>query len=80
MPSLPAMLSRGLSLLHRQLAEVELSSDPDNLPPRSRLFLVVPKQADPQQIQVSVRGWGFWGGVEEGGSGLSLCGSLEANS
>ncbi|KAF5828332.1 hypothetical protein DUNSADRAFT_17777, partial [Dunaliella salina] len=44
--------TRGLSLLHRQLAEVELSSDPDNLPPRSRLFLVVPKQADPQQIQM----------------------------
>jgi hypothetical protein len=32
--------------------EPEISSDPDNTPPRSRLFIVVPKQADPQQIQV----------------------------
>lgn len=31
----------------------ELSSDPDNVPPRSRLFVVVPKQADPQEIKVS---------------------------
>ncbi|PNH11784.1 RNA-binding protein 45 [Tetrabaena socialis] len=31
-------------------AEQEISSDPDNIPPRSRLFIVVPKQADPQQI------------------------------
>ncbi|KAG1681154.1 hypothetical protein FOA52_015597 [Chlamydomonas sp. UWO 241] len=31
--------------------DLELSSDPDNMPPRSRLFIVVPKQADPMQIQ-----------------------------
>ncbi len=34
-------------------AEQEISSDPDNIPPRSRLFIVVPKQAEPQQINVS---------------------------
>lgn len=34
--------------------EQEISRDPDNLPPRSRLFIVVPKQSDAQQIQVSV--------------------------
>jgi hypothetical protein len=32
-----------------------LASDPDNLPPRSRLFIVVPKAADAQVIQVSER-------------------------
>lgn len=32
--------------------EMELSSDPDNVPPRSRLFLVVPKLSDTKQIQV----------------------------
>ena len=37
-------------------AEQEISSDPDNIPPRSRLFIVVPKQADPQQINVGARG------------------------
>lgn len=31
---------------------MELSSDPDNMPPRSRLFVVVPKQADPGRILV----------------------------
>jgi hypothetical protein len=35
----------------------EISSDPDNLPPRSRLFIVVPKQAEAQQIAVSAA-WG----------------------
>lgn len=34
----------------RPMEQPELSSDPDNIPPRSRLFLVVPKQADPQQL------------------------------
>ena len=37
----------------RPMEQPELSSDPDNIPPRSRLFLVVPKQADPQQLNVS---------------------------
>jgi hypothetical protein len=32
-------------------SEPEISSDPDNVPPRSRLFIVVPKQADSMQIQ-----------------------------
>ncbi|KXZ53325.1 hypothetical protein GPECTOR_7g1219 [Gonium pectorale] len=35
-------------------AEQEISSDPDNIPPRSRLFIVVPKQADPSQINDSM--------------------------
>lgn len=35
--------------------EQELSNDPDNVPPRSRLFIVVPKQAEPQNIQVRWR-------------------------
>lgn len=30
----------------------EVSSDPDNVPPRSRLFIVVPKQSEAQKIQV----------------------------
>lgn len=34
--------------------EQELSNDPDNVPPRSRLFIVVPKQADSQSIQVRI--------------------------
>ncbi|CAD7701449.1 unnamed protein product, partial [Ostreobium quekettii] len=34
----------------RQL-DLELAFDPDNVPPRSRLFLVVPKTADPQAIK-----------------------------
>lgn len=34
----------------KHVTEQEISSDPDNIPPRSRLFVVVPKQADPQQI------------------------------
>lgn len=42
---------RGVTPTNQQL-ELEISSDPDNVPPRSRLFLVVPKQADAQQIQV----------------------------
>jgi hypothetical protein len=36
----------------RPMEQPELSSDPDNIPPRSRLFLVVPKQADPHQLNV----------------------------
>jgi hypothetical protein len=32
--------------------EDQLSSDPDNMPPRSRLFLVVPKTAEARVIQV----------------------------
>jgi hypothetical protein len=35
--------------------EQEAAGDPDNLPPRSRLFLVVPKTADGQLIHV--RSW-----------------------
>eukprot|EP00882_Tetradesmus_deserticola_P025144 GHRQ01027603.1.p2 GENE.GHRQ01027603.1~~GHRQ01027603.1.p2 ORF type:complete len:206 (+),score=63.03 GHRQ01027603.1:79-696(+) len=35
--------------------EQEVPSDPDNVPPRSRLFLVVPKTADGQLIHV--RSW-----------------------
>ncbi|KAG2484367.1 hypothetical protein HYH03_016783 [Edaphochlamys debaryana] len=38
-------------------AEQEISSDPDNIPPRSRLFIVVPKQADPQQINDAMSGY-----------------------
>ncbi len=37
----------------KPMPELELSSDPDNVPPRSRLFIVVPKLCEPQQIQVS---------------------------
>ena len=33
-------------------ATLEASLDPDNIPPRSRLFLVVPKNADGQSIEV----------------------------
>lgn len=36
------------------IVEAEVSTDPDNLPARSRLFIVVPKQADAQLVQVSV--------------------------
>jgi hypothetical protein len=32
----------------------ELSTDPDNTPPRSRLFLVVPKTAEAKVFEVSV--------------------------
>jgi len=35
----------------RHQVEMELACDPDNIPPRSRLFLVVPKTADPQMIK-----------------------------
>lgn len=54
-PKLKVMLAeaptaRGITPASQQL-ELEISSDPDNVPPRSRLFLVVPKQADAQQIQ-----------------------------
>ncbi len=33
-------------------ATLEASLDPDNIPPRSRLFLVVPKNADGAAIEV----------------------------
>ncbi|GAX80303.1 hypothetical protein CEUSTIGMA_g7741.t1 [Chlamydomonas eustigma] len=45
-----APMARGVTQSERQ-PEPEISSDPDNMPPRSRLFIVVPKQADVQQIQ-----------------------------
>lgn len=32
---------------------MEMATDPDNIPPRSRLFIVVPKNADAGLIQVS---------------------------
>ena len=32
--------------------EVESTQDPDNVPPRSRLFLVVPKTGDPAAVEV----------------------------
>jgi hypothetical protein len=51
MPTHPCCLHRGLSQLRPQPAEVELTSDPDNNPPRSRLFIVVPKTADAAMIQ-----------------------------
>ncbi|KAK9841804.1 hypothetical protein WJX81_004164 [Elliptochloris bilobata] len=35
-------------------ATLEASLDPDNIPPRSRLFLVVPKNADGQAIQADM--------------------------
>lgn len=35
----------------RQQVELEMAGDPDNIPPRSRLFLVVPKSADGQAIK-----------------------------
>lgn len=52
-PKLKVMLAEAPSARGVQpttLAEPEATSDPDNLPPRSRLFIVVPKQADAQQI------------------------------
>lgn len=42
--------SRGMAQ-QKHTPELELSSDPDNVPPRSRLFIVVPKLCEPQQIQ-----------------------------
>ncbi len=45
---------RGMPQKHTP--ELELSSDPDNVPPRSRLFIVVPKLCEPQQIQVRAGG------------------------
>ena len=39
----------------KPLMEDHLSSDPDNMPPRSRLFLVVPKTAEARVIQVGSR-------------------------
>lgn len=38
------------------LPEQEAASDPDNIPPRSRLFLVVPKTAEARLIHVRVMG------------------------
>ena len=35
--------------------ETEFAADPDNIPPRSRLFMVVPKTADGSIIEVSNR-------------------------
>eukprot|EP00955_Chlamydomonas_euryale_P086630 364231-Chlamydomonas_euryale.AAC.1 len=53
------------------MGEPEVSSDPDNVPPRSRLFLVVPKQADEARIQVGMGGTGC---VYPGGDGRG-CGA-----
>lgn len=58
-PKLKVMLAeapsaRGAAPLHQTPDNSEISTDPDNIPPRSRLFLVVPKQADIQQIQEHV--------------------------
>ncbi len=33
--------------------ETDIATDPDNIPPRSRLFMVVPKTADGSIIEVS---------------------------
>ena len=49
-------ICRGMQASERT-PELEISSDSDNVPPRSRLFIVVPKQADVQQIQVSSCLW-----------------------
>eukprot|EP00877_Chromochloris_zofingiensis_P002877 jgi/Chrzof1/12590/Cz07g00060.t1 len=38
----------------KQVSEEQLSSDPDNIPPRSRLFIVVPKTAEVRLIQEEV--------------------------
>ena len=35
--------------------ETEVATDPDNIPPRSRLFMVVPKTADGSVIEVCRR-------------------------
>ena len=37
---------------HRSGTDTEMATDPDNIPPRSRLFIVVPKNADAGLIQV----------------------------
>ena len=37
----------------RSACEPEPAPDPDNIPPRSRLFIVVPKTADGQAIEVN---------------------------
>ncbi|GMH37093.1 hypothetical protein BSKO_04966 [Bryopsis sp. KO-2023] len=38
----------------RQQLDLELACDPDNIPPRSRLFLVVPKTADAMTIKAEL--------------------------
>lgn len=37
------------------IPEETASADPDNVPPRSRLFLVVPKTAEARIVHVSIR-------------------------
>lgn len=52
-PLTPLLLSRTVAPLHqRQPPEEDNPSDPDNTPPRSRLFMVVPKSADGPVIEV----------------------------
>lgn len=46
-----APTSRGMAQQQKQTPELELSSDPDNVPPRSRLFIVVPKLCEASHIQ-----------------------------
>jgi len=45
-----APTARGM-IQPRHIPEAEISADPDNVPPRSRLFIVVPKQAEAQLVQ-----------------------------
>ena len=48
-----AMLDRRRSGSVSRQPEAEIATDPDNIPPRSRLFMVVPKTADGSIIEVS---------------------------
>jgi hypothetical protein len=49
----PSRFFRGAPPPPPRIPDEVLASDPDNIPPRSRLFVVVPKAAEAQVIQVS---------------------------
>ncbi|KDD75536.1 hypothetical protein H632_c632p0, partial [Helicosporidium sp. ATCC 50920] len=64
-PRLKVMLAdaphtRALSMLPTRLYEEDVgsSTDPDNIPPRSRLFMVVPKSADGALIEAEMEAFG----------------------
>jgi hypothetical protein len=50
---MPCCYRRGAQQIRPPADDQQLSADPDNNPPRSRLFLVVPKTADPRIVSVS---------------------------
>lgn len=55
----PRRPCRTLTTLPPRPMHEELPSDPDNTPPRSRLFMVVPKSAEGSIIEVCAAGAGM---------------------